>query len=68
MESAGSSETVATEMGSKRGTCHGTAPIVGGTGRFAKIRELPVGEANFDTDAKRNYKIYSIHGEYWFEK
>jgi hypothetical protein len=40
MESAGSSETVATETGSKRGTYHGTARIVGGTGRFAKIRRL----------------------------
>ena len=68
MESAGSSETVATETGSKRGTYHGTARIVGGTGRFAKIRGLLVGEAKFDTDPKLNYNIYSIHGEYWFEK
>jgi len=68
IESAGSSETVATETGSKRGTYHGTARIVGGTGRFAKIRGLLVGEAKFDTDPKLNYAIYSFHGEYWFEK
>ena len=68
MESAGSSETAATETGSKRGTYHGTARIVGGTGRFAKIRGLLVGESKFDTDPKLNYNIYSIHGEYWFEK
>jgi len=68
MESAGSSETVATETGSKRGTYHGTTRIVGGTGRFAKLRGLLAGESEFDTDPKLNYNIYSIHGEYWFEK
>lgn len=68
IETAGSSETVATETGSKRGTYHGTGRIVGGTGRFAKLRGLLVGESKFDTDPKLNYNIYSIHGEYWFEK
>jgi hypothetical protein len=68
MESAGSSETIATETGSKRGTDHGTARIVGGTGRFAKIRRLLVGESKFDTAPKLNYNVYSIHGEYWFEQ
>ena len=66
MESAGSSETTAYETGSKRVTYHGTTRIVGGTGRFAKIRGLIVGESKFDTEL--NYNIYSIHGEYWFEK
>ena len=68
IETYGTSEAVATETGSKRGTYHGTSRIVGGTGRFSKIRGLLVDVSKFDTDQKVGYSLSDIRGEYWFEQ
>ena len=68
VESIGTSETQATETGSKRGTYHGTSRLVGGTGRFAKIRGLIVDVSNFDTDPKTGFNTVDSHGQYWFEE
>jgi hypothetical protein len=64
----GSSETTTTETGSKRGTYHGTSRLVGGTGRFAKIRGVLVDVTEFDTDMKVGYQRGTSRGEYWFEQ
>lgn len=68
IEYSGTSESQATETGSKRGTYHGTARIVGGTGRFAKIRGILVDVTKFDTDPKAGYNVADSRGEYWFEQ
>ena len=52
LEYAGTSESQATETGSKRGTFHGTSRLVGGTGRFAKIRGILIDTSKFDTDPR----------------
>lgn len=67
-EHSGSSDARATETGSKRGTYHGTSRLVGGTGRFAKIRGVLVDVAEFDTDPKAGYNRANSRGEYWFEQ
>ena len=67
-EYSGSSEAKATETGSKRGTYHGTTRLVGGTGRFAKIRGVLVDVTEFDTDLKTGYNKGNSRGEYWFEQ
>ena len=67
-EYSGTSESQVTETGSKRGTYHGTARIVGGTGRFSKIRGILVDVAKFDTDPKVGYNVSDSRGEYWFEQ
>lgn len=67
-EYSGSSESTTTETGSKRGTFHGTSRLVGGTGRFAKIRGVLVDVSEFDTDQKVGYNRGDSHGEYWFEE
>jgi hypothetical protein len=68
IEYTGTSESQATDTGSKRGTYHGTARLVGGTGKFAKIRGLMVDLAKFDTDPKTGYNVSDSRGEYWFEQ
>ena len=68
IESIGTSETRATETGSKRGTYQGTSRLISGTGRFAKLRGLLVDMAKFDTDPKGGYNVLESHGEYWFEQ
>jgi hypothetical protein len=68
LETYGTSEAAATETGSKRGTYHGTSRIVGGTGRFSKIRGLLVDVSKFDTDQKVGYSLSDGRGEYWFEQ
>ena|SRR5579859_3089319 len=64
---SGTSESQATETGSKRGTFHGTSRLVGGTGRVAKIRGVLVDTSKFDTDPKAGYSVTDSRGEYWFE-
>jgi len=68
VESTGVSEGKTTETGSKRGTYHGMGRIVGGTGRFAKIRGVLVETATFDNDPKTGYSTLESRGEYWYEK
>lgn len=68
LEYWGSSETKITATGSKRGTYHGTSSIVGGTGRFSKIRGVLVDVTEFDTDQKVGYQTGTSRGEYWFEQ
>jgi hypothetical protein len=67
-EYSGYSEAITQATGSKRGTYHGTARIIGGTGRFAKIRGVLVDVAEFDTDPKTGYNRVDSHGQYWFEQ
>ena len=68
IETVRTSETQATDTGARRGTYNGTSRIVGGTGRFSKIRGTLVDVAKFDTDQKTGYNFTESHGEYWFEK
>ena len=68
LETYGTTEAAATETGSRRGTYHGTSRIVGGTGRFSKIRGLFVDVSKFDSDQKAGYSLSDGHGEYWFEQ
>ena len=68
LESYGTSESQVTETGSKRGIYHGTTRVIGGTGRFAKIRGTLVEVAKFDTDPKAGYSLADTHGQYWFEE
>ena len=68
LEFTGTSESQATETGSKRGTYHGTSRFVGGTGRFSKIRGYLVEVSKFDTDSKAGYTVADSRGEYWFEQ
>jgi hypothetical protein len=57
-----------TATGSKRGTFNGATKIVGGTGKFAKIRGMLTDAVEFDTDAQKGYSRASNKGEYWFEE
>ena len=68
IEYFGTSESQVTETGSKRGTYDGTSRLVGGTGRFSKIRRVFVDETKFDTDPKAGYNVSDSRGEYWFEQ
>jgi hypothetical protein len=68
VEYAGNSESIPTDTGSKRGTYHGTARIVGGTGIFVKARGTLVDLGEFDTDAKTGYNRATSRGEYWIEQ
>jgi len=67
VEYAGNSESTPTDTGSKRGTYHGTARIVGGTGNFIRMRGTLVDLGEFDTDAKTGYNRATSRGEYWLE-
>jgi hypothetical protein len=42
--------------------------IVGGTGRFAKVRGVLTDVSHFDTDPKSGYNTLESKGEYWFEQ
>jgi len=52
--------------GSRRGTYHGAARFVGGTGRFAAIRGTLTDDVEYDTDPKTGYNRPVTRGEYWF--
>jgi hypothetical protein len=66
LEFNGVAESKATASGSKRGTAHGTRKIVGGTGRFSKMRGTGSEVTEFDTDPKDGYNRGTMKGEYWF--
>jgi hypothetical protein len=68
LEYSGTSESTATESGSRRGTYHGTARVVGGTGPFVRARGTLVDVGEFDTDPKAGYNRASSRGEYWLEQ
>jgi len=68
VEASGTSESQVSQTGSKSGTYHGASRIVGGTGRFAKIRGTLVDVSKFDTDPKSGFSDIDTHGEYWFEQ
>jgi hypothetical protein len=59
-------ETKPTATGSKRGTSHSVSKILGGSGRFAKLRGTAVEVTEFDTDPKSGYNRGNTRGEYWF--
>ena len=67
-EGTGTSYSEVTATGSKRGTFNGTTRIVGGTGKFAKIRGTVTDVVEFDTDPKNGYSQGRNKGEYWFEE
>ena len=66
MQSIGTSVTTVRENGSRFGSYHGTAQLVGGTGRFANIRGTLVETAEFDSDPKSGFTRGISRGEYWF--
>jgi len=68
LEFNGIADTKPTASGSKRGTSHATLRIVGGTGRFSKMRGTAIDLTEFDTDPKEGYNRGSMKGEYWFDK
>lgn len=67
LQSIGTTESKATEVGFRRGTFQGMSKIVGGTGKFAKIRGVLVDKATFDTNPKGGYSTVESKGEYWFD-
>lgn len=68
LEWHGTAYSAPTATGSKRGTFNGATRIVGGTGKFAKIRGMMTDAVEFDTDAQKGYSRASNKGEYWFEE
>lgn len=53
--------------GSVKGTFHGVSRLVGGTGKYSKIRGTTVDSNDFDTDPQSGYNKAESKGEYWFE-
>jgi hypothetical protein len=68
LEFTAATEAKISESGSKRGSSHSTAKIVGGTGHFAKIRGTVVEVTEFDSDPANGFNRGTGRGEYWFEK
>ena len=68
LEWNGTAYSEATATGSRRGTFNGATKIVGGTGKFAKIRGMMTDAVEFDTDPQKGYSRASNKGEYWFEE
>ena len=68
LEFSAVAETQPTASGSKRGTAHGALRIVGGTGRFSKVRGIAFDLTEFDTDPTNGYNRGTTKGEYWFEQ
>ena len=67
LEWHGTAYSEPTANGSRRGTFNGATKIVGGTGKFAKIRGTMTDAVEFDTDAKNGYSRATNKGAYWFE-
>jgi len=68
LEWHGTAYSATTVTGSKRGTFNGATKIVGGTGKFSRIRGVVSDSVEFDTDAQNGYSRASNKGEYWFEQ
>ena len=68
LEWNGTAHSEPTATGSKRGTFNGATKIVGGTGKFAKIRGVLTDAVEFDTDTQKGYSRAAHKGEYWFEE
>ena len=64
----GTSDTKVRDNSSRYGTYHGTSQMVGGTGRFSKIRGTLVDVSEFDTDSSNGFTRGTGRGEYWFEE
>jgi len=54
------------ETGFRRGTYHGTARFLGGTGKFATLRGTLTDVVEYYTDLKVGYNRPVSRGEYWF--
>ncbi|HUF22473.1 MAG TPA: hypothetical protein VMP00_17185, partial [Burkholderiales bacterium] len=65
-EWSGIADSRTTATGSRRGTFNSASKIVGGTGRFTKIRGMLSDVVEFDTDPQHGYSRSSSKGEYWF--
>ena len=66
LEEVFTSSIETTDTGSRRGTTHGTARFVGGTGKYVSIHGSISSSTEFDTDPKTGYNRPSSRGEYWF--
>ncbi len=67
LEWNGTAHSEATVTGSKRGTFNGATKIVGGTGKFTKMRGMMTDAVEFDTDPEKGYSRALNKGEYWFQ-
>ena len=56
------------ETGFRRGTYHGTARFLGGTGKFATLRGTLTDVVEYYADPKVGYNRPVTRGEYWFAK
>ena len=63
---SGTSYTKVTSTGAREGTYNGTTYLIGGTGKFARIRGVLTETSDFNTDPDNGYNNSSSHGEYWF--
>jgi hypothetical protein len=66
LEFNGVADAKPTASGARRGISNGAIKIVGGTGRFSKIRGTGFDVSEFDTDPKDGYNRSTTKGEYWF--
>jgi hypothetical protein len=64
----GTAYSTTTSTGSRRGHFNGATKILGGTGKFSKIRGTMSDSVEFDTDPQSGYSRASNKGEYWFEE
>lgn len=65
-EYSGQSHSETTGTGSLKGSYHGTTRIVGGTGKYSRIRGVMTDTVDFDNDPKTGYNNSDGKGEYWF--
>jgi hypothetical protein len=68
LESTGTTIAEPTSTGSVKGSYHGVARFVGGTGKFSRIRGTMMEANDFDNDPKAGYNKVETRGEYWFEE
>ena len=62
----GSVHSELSSTGSRKGTYHGAARFIGGTGRFAAMRGTLTDDVEYDTDPQSGYNRPVSRGEYWF--
>lgn len=67
-ESSGTAISDPTSTGSVKGSYHGVIRMVGGTGKFSRIRGTLTEANDFDNDPKTGYNKVETQGEYWFEE
>jgi hypothetical protein len=68
LEYSGTTLATPTAGGSVRGSYHGVSRLMGGTGKFSRIRGSIIEANDFDNDPKNGYNRSESKGEYWFEE